>query len=209
MFFCKVGYFKYMATVSNCQIKSQLAIWLSTVTSFFRPGGCQLVNIHDSDVQLKCMQDHSLIYFGLFMKSTDTEKKKKHYQLHGCYQTCYIIKFSEVQFNVIPLHDYAAVGVWGGHRYKDVVFEGEDVRWYGLNGDGLMTHKVCEMRTKTETAGLLIKWKHQNLHTHSFSYISVLWEASFMYSGLLNLAFSLVIFYFWDCMFFNSHLQWP
>lgn len=30
---------------------------------------------HDSDVQLKCMQDHSLIYFGLFMKSTDTEKK--------------------------------------------------------------------------------------------------------------------------------------
>lgn len=75
MFFCKVGYFKYMATVSNCQIKSQLAIWLSTVTSVFRPGGCQLVNIHDSDVQLKCMQDHSLIYFGLFMKSTDTEKK--------------------------------------------------------------------------------------------------------------------------------------
>lgn len=75
MFFCKVGYFKYMATVSNCQIKSQLAIWLSTVTSFFRPGGCQLVNIHDLDVQLKCMQDHSLIYFGLFMKSTDTEKK--------------------------------------------------------------------------------------------------------------------------------------
>lgn len=134
---------------------------------------------------------------------------KKKITDNGCYQTCYIIKFSEVQFNVIPLHDYAAVGVWGGHRYKDVVFEGEDVRWYGLNGDGLMTHKVCEMRTKTETAGLLIKWKHQNLHTHSFSYISVLWEASFMYSGLLNLAFSLVIFYFWDCMFFNSHLQWP
>lgn len=28
----------------------------------------------DLDVQLKCIQDHSLIYFGLFMKSTDTEK---------------------------------------------------------------------------------------------------------------------------------------
>lgn len=43
-------------------------------------------------------------------------------------RTCDIIKFSEVHFNVVPLHDHAAVGVRSSHRHKDVLFEGEDVR---------------------------------------------------------------------------------
>ena len=42
-------------------------------------------------------------------------------------QTCDIIKFPEVHFDVVPLHDHAAVGVGSSHGHVDVLFEGEDV----------------------------------------------------------------------------------
>lgn len=63
-------------------------------------------------------------------------------------QTCYIVKFPEIHFNVIPLHDHTAVGVGCSHRHEDILFKGEDVRGHGLNGNGLMTHKVYEMKTQ-------------------------------------------------------------
>lgn len=47
--------------------------------------------------------------------------------LDGCCQTCYIVKFPEIHFNVIPLHDQTAVGVWSSHCHVDVLFKGEDV----------------------------------------------------------------------------------
>lgn len=69
-------------------------------------------------------------------------------QQKQAYCTCDVVQFPEVHFNVIPLHDHTAVGVGGGHRHKDVLFEGEYVCRHGLNGNGLVTHKVCGMHTK-------------------------------------------------------------
>lgn len=69
-----------------------------------------------------------------------------------CIQTCYIIKFPEVHFNVIPLHDHAAVGVGCSHRHVDVLFKGEDIRRHGLNGNGLMTHEVCEAQERKKNS---------------------------------------------------------
>lgn len=60
-----------------------------------------------------------------------------------CLQTCNVIKFPEVHLDVIPLHHHTAVGVGRGHRHVDVLLEGEDVSGHGLDGDGLVTHKVC------------------------------------------------------------------
>lgn len=77
--------------------------------------------------------DKFIVSFGLFMRFSDYKKNITRLillktTLSGCCQTCYIVKFPEVHFNVIPLHDHAAVGVGGGHCHVDVLFKGEDVR---------------------------------------------------------------------------------
>lgn len=75
----------------------------------------------------------------------------------GRYQTCYIVKFPKIHFNVIPLHDHAAVGVWGSQRHIDVLLEGENVCRHGLNRNGLMTHKICSHKQKLLEKQLNIK----------------------------------------------------
>lgn len=135
-------------------------------------------------VKLVC-RINSLLVSDLFMRFYDYNKNTEYHQtdtlkktLRVCCQTCYIVKFPEIHFNVIPLHHHTAVGVGGSHRHVDVLFEGEDVRWHGLNGNGLMTHKVCEMQTETEATSLLTKWKSRHIKPHCFNHIFHLDESS-------------------------------
>lgn len=129
-------------------------------------------------IKLWLCRQNLFIGFVFFTRFSDSKKNIKYHQIYPlkntsgvCFQTCYVVKFSEIHFNVIPLHDHTAVGVGGSHRHVDVFFEGEDVRWHGLNGNGLMTHKVCEKQTKTDTASLLTKFKSRHLEPHLLNHI--------------------------------------
>lgn len=87
---------------------------------------------------------HSTVSIGIMHQRTALTGRAL--KLHSKGPTSDIVITPEGHFNVVPLHDHAALCGWGSDGHVDIVLIGEGVHWQRLCGHWLMEDKVWTER---------------------------------------------------------------